>query len=601
MPGHDALQFVPTDYGEPLPEAFVDATQEVLGTLGRLDLTLASATTVRALAGAGADEAGMGVGGALRWIDANVDVAMAGGAGAGRYDVYVTAGATTIAPGAPPVDTTDYSWALAIVAGGGAAPATAYAKKVGYLDWDGAAITRLVQTFGRRDDAPLHAVSPVVGVSAVEAIMPGGATAKPIRAVVGGAEVFAVSPTGLITSAVGQSFTNLSLTQNAIGALALTGAAAGLTIGGDTNLYRSAADVLRTDDNLWAGFNVAAQVGAAGQTTIGGVGPGSAAGVTMNDVTWYRAAAAVIATAAGVRVGANLALTTDAGSILFGAAGDANLYRTAAGALRSDGSLTAGSDLIARPGANQVLVGNAGAAGAPGISMSGDTNLYRTGAGALKTDGTFAVGGAATVGGYVTASASGGLLARTQANVGSTFLATRAAADANDRFSMDASGSMLWGPGNAGFDATLYRSAAGILRTDTNLYVNLLTSSGGFRATSANVGATGSGLEVTFATGTSTGQLRAYDRTGGAFLPLDMLGSTVKLWGGTPGATAKLTVDGTGVSFWGVPTAARPAAIAMNNAPARPAAFDYNAYTMNQLAAVVMAMYNDLKNYGLEQ
>lgn len=44
--------------------------------------------------------------------------------------------------------------------------------------------------------------------------------------------------------------------------LAGTGAAAGILIGGDTNLYRSQADVLRTDDAFWA-LNFAALVASA--------------------------------------------------------------------------------------------------------------------------------------------------------------------------------------------------------------------------------------------------------------------------------------------------------------------------------------------------
>jgi hypothetical protein len=246
MAGHDALQMLPVGYGDPLPEAFVDSTQEVLGTLGRLDLTLASATTIRALAGAGADEAAMGIGGALRWVTANVDRAMPAG-GAGRYDVYVTTGATTISPGDPPTDTTNYAWDLAIVAQPSVAPSgggVAYAKKVGYLDWSGAAITRLVQTFD---------------------------------------------------------------------------GTAGMTFGGDVTLYRDGADVLRTDDNFWAAFNVAAQVGSAGQSTIGGVGPASQAGLLLNDATLYRAGAGLLRTPGSLTVDGTLtagALAYTSGNII---------------------------------------------------------------------------------------------------------------------------------------------------------------------------------------------------------------------------------------------------------------------------------------------
>lgn len=344
MAGSDTLQFIPLQYGDPAAEAFFDATQEVLGTLGRLDLTLASATTVRALAGPGADESGMGIGGALRWIDANVDQLHPGGA-AGRFDIYVTTGPTTIAPGTPPTDTTDYSYALAIVPAGAAAPGTAYAKRVGYLDWDGAAITRLVQTFMRRDDAPRAAVAPTGTVSPVEAIAPAGATAPPIRAQVGNTEVFRVNPDGSLPLVGNLTAPRGYFQTNAKDAISLTGAGAGITFGGDVNVYRDSQDVLRTDDNIWAAFNIASQVGAAAQTTIGGVGAGGAAGILMNDVSLYRAAAALIATASGLRLGANLQLAFDGSAILFGAAGDASLARAAANALSTPGALTIGGDL----------------------------------------------------------------------------------------------------------------------------------------------------------------------------------------------------------------------------------------------------------------
>jgi hypothetical protein len=347
VPGTDANQFVALDYGDPAAEAFFDATQEVLGTLGRLDLTLASATTIRALAGAGPDESGMGIGGALRWMDANVDRVMPAAA-AGRFDIYVTTGPTLIAPGAPPVDTTDYSWDLAIVAAGAPAPATAYAKRVGYLDWDGAAITRLVQTFMRRDDAAHAAVAPTGGISALEALSPAGATAPPIRAQVGAVEVFRVNPDGSVPLVGTLSAPNAVISGAGKLALAMTAADAGITFGGDTNIYRGGADVLRSDDNIWAAFNISAQVGGAGQSTIGAVGPGGAAGVLLNDATLYRGAAATLQTDGAFTVG-----------------GAATLAGGVAGTLRHTGALLGfyGAVAVARPAAraqnNWTLAANA--------------------------------------------------------------------------------------------------------------------------------------------------------------------------------------------------------------------------------------------------
>jgi hypothetical protein len=237
-------QHVATDYGQAAQETFFDAVQEVLGTQAEVNLTLLNATTVRAVAGSGADQSGLGVGGALRWRTSNRDVSHPTGA-AGTFDVWAVASALSITPGSPPTDTTDYSWDLAIVRQGDPQPGNAHKRKIGYTVWSGSAITKLVQTAGRRDDAPISPTSAVGSVSAVDAAMPAGATAAPIRATVGGSEVFAVSPTGALTS-VGMTVTGTAgiVASGAGGkdtlALSSTGLDTGLTIGGDVTFYRGA-------------------------------------------------------------------------------------------------------------------------------------------------------------------------------------------------------------------------------------------------------------------------------------------------------------------------------------------------------------------------
>jgi hypothetical protein len=77
-----------------------------------------------------------------------------------------------------------------------------------------------------------------------------------------------------------------------------------LTIGAaDVNLYRSAADVLKTDDQFWSAGNMAANQGGAGQLAFS-----STAGVP---------------------------------TIYFGSAADTNLYRSAANVLATDDTFTA--------------------------------------------------------------------------------------------------------------------------------------------------------------------------------------------------------------------------------------------------------------------
>jgi hypothetical protein len=77
------------------------------------------------------------------------------------------------------------------------------------------------------------------------------------------------------------------------------GLTGGLVLGGDTNLYRSAANTLKTDDAFFAVDQVVASLGT-NQVNVGAVGPGFLAGLT------------------------------------FGMSGDTNLYRSAADTLKTD-------------------------------------------------------------------------------------------------------------------------------------------------------------------------------------------------------------------------------------------------------------------------
>ena len=82
----------------------------------------------------------------------------------------------------------------------------------------------------------------------------------------------------------------------------------------------------------------------------------------------------------------------------------------------------------------------------PGGSTAPDTNLYRFGAAALATDGA--------IYGHPAAS-------------GSVALGAFTAGDISLRFSALGSGLLQWGPGNAGADTNLYRSGVNTLKTDS--------------------------------------------------------------------------------------------------------------------------------------
>ena len=217
---------------------------------------------------------------------------------------------------------------------------------------------------------------------------------------------------------------------------------AGIKFGsaGDTNLYRSAADNLKTDDTFTAA-NVAAigyvatnnsyvagMVGSASQTAIGALGPASEACVqfgSAGDVKLYRSAADTLKTddtfiAAAIKTDATTGVITvkDGAAnsqirigliagIEFGS--DVHLYRSAADTLKTDdafiaalgvsttaGGFTAvGGDVIALSGdSKQVAMGNRGSGSTAGIvfGSAADVNLYRNDAASLRTDDALYVG-----------------------------------------------------------------------------------------------------------------------------------------------------------------------------------------------------------------
>ncbi len=124
---------------------------------------------------------------------------------------------------------------------------------------------------------------------------------------------FTVQPTGTIDLGAAGGKTTLQLTS--------TAADTGITLGGDTNLYRAAASDLRTDSTLRVvGKNFQAMYGQNAQITLGSTVGGSSPA-----------------------------------SIYFGSASDTNLYRSAADVLATDDDLslkTAGKGLQIKEGSN---------------------------------------------------------------------------------------------------------------------------------------------------------------------------------------------------------------------------------------------------------
>lgn len=190
--------------------------------------------------------------------------------------------------------------------------------------------------------------------------------------------------------------------------LALTGT---LTIGGDANLYRGAANVLQTDDTFIA------PIGKFGGTSGNAVYIGNDG--ILADVG--------IADTIGIIGQENSAN----GRLVFGSANDTNLYRYTANVLATDDDLMVAGSTILRGWDTGTALGMVDPTGttsrflrtrglyvggdyghalpaAEGIAFGADVNLYRSAANTLKTDDDFRAAGTIISDSYV--QAAGGAL-----------------------------------------------------------------------------------------------------------------------------------------------------------------------------------------------
>lgn len=154
----------------------------------------------------------------------------------------------------------------------------------------------------------------------------------------------------------------------------------------DTNLYRSAANVLRTDDTFQA-FSLGSISGSVGDV-------GYTAFINGDTVNRF--------------------LINAAGDLSWGGGAlsrDTVLARTGAAILTLTGALLATSTLRANTGlASQVDIGAKGPGSEAGIAFGSslDTSLYRSAADTLRTDDSFIVGGSTILGGTVSLSHTAG-------------------------------------------------------------------------------------------------------------------------------------------------------------------------------------------------
>lgn len=89
---------------------------------------------------------------------------------------------------------------------------------------------------------------------------------------------------------------------------------AGMTMNADTNVYRDGANILRTSDDFYSDTDIYARAGGANSVGIGQQGPASEAGLKFGiagDTNLYRSAADTLKSDDNLRLGKQLAFTAD--------------------------------------------------------------------------------------------------------------------------------------------------------------------------------------------------------------------------------------------------------------------------------------------------
>lgn len=361
------------------------------------------------------------------------------GGAAGTYDVFAVALDDDVvnAP-APNTDNTVYDFDLRIVAAGGTpaiVPGTVEIHRfVGQCGWDGTAITWLRQDVDFVVGAQLAdgALSSTAQVTVTR--QPGGALAPslpdPLPLGAGGATLG--GDTSIYRAAaneLGFGLGGVERMRLAAGQLRLPvqGSTGGVLLGGDAQLYRDAANRVRTPGDFYADGDVRARNGASTQVAIGAVGFGATAG------------------------------------LVFGLAADADIHRSGVGQIATTGLFNAQGDVWARGGAAaQVAAGAQGPLAQAGFTLGAfqDTNLYRSALDTLKTDDRLDVGGLLNAYGSVNVDSSG------------------------------VSGKVFFG---ALSDTNLYRSAADTLKTDDDFVAAATITAKAGSANQVSLGWTGAG------------------------------------------------------------------------------------------------------------
>jgi hypothetical protein len=154
----------------------------------------------------------------------------------------------------------------------------------------------------------------------------------------------------------------------------------------DTNLYRGAANQVKTDDEV-----VIANAG--GKDTLALTSTGTDTGITIGaDVTLFRSAADLLKTDDEFEVGAaggkdTLRLTSTGTDTGLTIGGDVTLFRSSANLLKTDDEFEIGI------GGGKDTLRLTSTSADTGVTFGGDTNLYRSAANLLKTDDSLETAG----------------------------------------------------------------------------------------------------------------------------------------------------------------------------------------------------------------
>ena len=287
--------------------------------------------------------------------------------------------------------------------------------------------------------------------------------------------------------------TQYRFTQNADGKLEWGDGAATQ----DTNLYRSEADTLATDDTLKA-FGANANT----YTALTTEGTGSRARLDavsdLDDLASTQLNLINKSTSATITAGRTHHIrfrwTDTSGTTNIKAKIEGRLTATGATATDQATQLNFHTSAAGVGMATALTIDGNGALFAKGplyfgttADTAGDTSLYRSAADTLTTDDIFRVTGD-TVDDYIDLNAAAVLQStrRTStANVLQSRFSSAGVADAEWRFAINTSGKLDWGDGAVARDTNLYRSAADTLKTDDTFIAGTQLFEGANRVYSA--------------------------------------------------------------------------------------------------------------------